>query len=550
MNLILPLFLFFGVFCALCEFSDALVNTRTNRYDPRRSRLQAMRKPLARSSLRARRPFTGSRRGSQLRLLSRRRGGMNTATSIKNTKNEATKHIKQTIIIAKTANIMSPIGTQNNDKTAISNRGSGGVQNSSPPRNVEISSTRQRALVARKRRPYRRNHSQISSAVPRNGRRSNFNAGLGNSARGLSSPGRRVSNNIGIGNGHSGSSRISGNNGRHFGTIDRHGGSFGGHENLIGGGHGDQLGQGTPLAGNEGSSTGSLGHGGSLGGIGDSFSHGGSLSGNRDSLSRGGSRGHDGSMGGNGVAMIAHGISVGGHGVSGSTNGGSLGSHSGNTGGHGEGFTSGVAIHRGEHIPNNPSRNNFRPVQNNFGQSGSNSNFNIADMLLSGLGVASSSPNLLALMSSGTLNVGGEGINRGVAPEGAGLPDLTGLFRGKDGAMLLNNLVQNIMGSSGSSAGGMGVTAPSVVTGPTLSSKHDSGISGSAHEGKTVTGGSHTPIIIEAGSNVQVGFRHTNGAPNIVIKSAPTTTPPSTFLASGTAMALPSLGMEPGEELP
>ncbi|XP_033725672.1 glycine-rich cell wall structural protein 1-like isoform X3 [Pecten maximus] len=576
MNLILPIFLFFGVFLALCDYSDALRNTRTSRYDPRRSRLQAMRNPLARSALRARRPTSGSRRASQLRVMSRRRGGVNAATSIKNTKNSDTKHIKQTIIIAKTANIMSPIGTQNNDKTAISSRGSGGVQNSSPPRNLAISSTRNRILQAGNRRPFRRNNGQASPAASRAG--SQMNGRLGASGRGVGS--RGFGNRHPSSLGHQGSlgSRF-GNSGGHGSSLGGHGGSHGGQGGQFGGNGGSMSGRGGSFGGN-GGSTG--GHGGSFGGNGGSLGgHGGSFGGNGGSLGghggsfggNGGSLGgHGGSFGGNGGSLGGHGgsfggngASMGGHGGSFGGNGGSLGGHGGsfggnggplggrggvenhgsNTGGHGVGSSSGIA-HGGSHPSNHASpQNNFRSVQNNLGQSGSSSNFNIADMLLSGLGVASSSPNLLALMSSGTLNAGG-GTN-GMASNAATVPDLTGLFRGKEGATLLNSLVQNIIGNGG----GMGVTAPSVMTGPT-SLPMISHVGSGAQASKTVSagGGQHAPIIIEAGSNIQVGFRHTNGGPNIVIKSAATTTPPPTFLASATAMNLPALGMELGEELP
>ncbi|XP_069102721.1 uncharacterized transmembrane protein DDB_G0289901-like [Argopecten irradians] len=546
MNLILPIFLFFGVFCALCNYSDALGNTRISRFDPRRSRLLAMRKPLARSALRARRPTSGSRRrASQMRLISRRRGGINAATSIKNTQNTDTRHVKQTIIIAKTANIMSPIGTQNNEKTAISSRGSGGVQNSSPPRGVSLSSTRQRVLQTGQRRPF----GQTSmTGGQRNGRFGSSSQGLGGATfgRGNGHPSNhRHSGNIGGRFGNSGGhgSSLSGNGSpfkAHSGSMVAHGGSFGGNGiPMRNGGHGGSFGTTIGPLGGHGSSFGGNG-GGSLNGHGSSFSsNGGSLN------------GHDRSFGGNGGLLNEHGGSFGRNDGSLSGHGEhveSVGNHGGNTVDHGTGQLSRHSdLHSSGHI-----------VQNNAGHSGSSPNFNIADMLLSGLGVASSSPNLLALMSSGTLNVGGgSGVTNGASSTGRGMPDLTGLFRGKDGARLLNSLVQNIMGNGGGH-GGMGVTSPSVVTGPTSLpvNSHGGGGVGSAKVSKNVHGsnvissGRHAPIIIEAGSNVQVGFRHTNGGPNIVIKSAPTTTtPPPTFLASATSF--PGLaGIELEERLP
>ncbi|XP_021342798.1 glycine-rich cell wall structural protein 1-like [Mizuhopecten yessoensis] len=519
-----------------------------------------MRTSLARSALRARRPTSGSRRRSQVRVTSKRRGGVNTATSIKNTSNIDTRHIKQTIIIAKTANIMSPIGTQNNDKTAISSRGSGGVQNSSPARNLEISSTRQRAHLARNRRPNRPNNGQGLPSTSGNGRGNNRNG-----ISGLASSGHRPSTNFGLGNRHSGRSGLSGNLGRQrntmggqVGQMGGHGGSMGGHGGQIGGHGGSSGGNGGPMGGHGGSMG---GHGGSLGGnVGSMGGLGGSLGGNGGSMGgNGGSTGgHGGSMGGHGGSFGGNGGSMGGHGGSMSGNGGSTGGHVGpssahgssfgshgrNTGGQGVGSSNGIGIHSG---PNS----NFRHTQNN----GGNPNFNIADMLLSGLGVASSSPNLLALMSSGALNRGGGGMNSAPASAGAGPPDLTGLFRGPDGARLLNSLVQNVMGTS---SGGMGVTAPSVVARPSVGKSSGHGGSGSgphtgsaAHGSNTIsTGVNHGPIIIEAGSNIQVGFRHGNGSPSIVIKSVPTTTTPATFLASATDMMLPAMAMELGEELP
>ncbi|XP_062612873.1 spidroin-1-like [Saccostrea cucullata] len=351
----------------LCEF-----NAAQNRLKTRGRRLRLRYIPVSSSALRRLRLY---RRPSAVRQAVRYRSrgrspNVNViransspkkqvakSTKVKNTKKITNNHIKQTIILAKTANIMSPVGgNQNNGASSIINKGRGSVQSRAPKRGSGSKRPRQSA------NPQRRNQgmpqpimaqpvmpqpgmqvAQVAPIAPVGGvavaplSPVAGLAGLGHGQNaGLLGHGHGHPHNGGlVGQGNGGHLRgHNGQNGLHgIGGIGHgHGHHNGGHHNGVLGGNG--LGSGINNQG---------GHGLGGNGVGSGMNHHGGhgLAGNGLGGTGLGGNGLGGTgLGGNGLGSGIN--NLGGHGLGGNGLGADMNNLGGNgigmTGGHGSGL--------------------------------------------------------------------------------------------------------------------------------------------------------------------------------------------------------------------
>ncbi|XP_061170654.1 uncharacterized PE-PGRS family protein PE_PGRS54-like [Saccostrea echinata] len=302
----------------LCEF-----NAAQNRLKTRGRRLRLRYIPISSSALRRlrlyRRPSAPRQavryrsRGRSpsvnvIRANSSPKRQVAKSTKVKNSKKVTNNHIKQTIILAKTANIMSPVGgNQNNGASSIINKGKGSVQSRAP---------RRRSGSKRPRQP--------------------TNAQIGKSGMQQNLPIAPIAGLVGLGHGQNGG--ILGQGHPHNGglAVQGHGGHFGGHIGSnglhgIGGngqGHGHHMGNGI-LGGN--------GLGSGMNNLGGSGLGGNGLGSGMNNLGGNG-------LGGNGLGSGMN--NLGGNGLGGNGLGSGMNNHGRNDLG-GNGLGSGMNNHAG-----------------------------------------------------------------------------------------------------------------------------------------------------------------------------------------------------------
>ncbi|XP_071138839.1 uncharacterized protein [Mytilus edulis] len=251
----------------------------------------------------------------------------------KNVNNISNRHLNQTIIIAKTANIFSPMGTQNNGPSAINNKGSGNVQTASVPVGAGGRPGGRRVGAGPGAGPA--GHGTGSGAGQgRHGMRGGHGGPLGGHAGGPGMGGGHAGG-PGMGGGHAGGPGMGGGQ---VGGPGMGGGHVGGPG--MGGGHAGGPGMGVGHAGNGGSHGMGVGHAGNGGGHGVGGAIGG---GHGMGGAMGGGHGMGGGNGG-GHGMGSHGMISGngaGHGMGGG-NGAGHGMGGGNGGGHGMGGGNGA----------------------------------------------------------------------------------------------------------------------------------------------------------------------------------------------------------------